>query len=158
MFNFGILSFIFEFLTFVFIYFILKAFNYNDTYFENSYPREDTYIVKINCTGLTNWLYLEFEHFVQKELYGIGLTKPGAVARQPYYIEWKLEDGSSVEQIDLYVDDVLDLGVTWDPVSLIGRSTYKPDGDFEPGVHTVLVNMSNVVSQVIPLDNLKCIV
>ena len=102
----------------------------------------------IKCTGQANFLLLEFPHYVQRELFGISLTKPGAVARQPYSIEWQLVDGSSVEQCDLYVDGVLDAGVKWDPEALIGKGTFNPQGDRFPGVHSILVNMSNAVSNV----------
>jgi len=124
------------------------AFNYNNTFFTNGYQREDVYIVTINCTGAVNYLYLEFNHYVQSELLGLSLVKPGTVARQPYYIEFKLLAGSSVQQTDLYVDGVLDTGTTWNQGTLMGLSSYNPNGDLYPGVHSVFINMSNIVSRV----------
>ncbi len=101
----------------------------------------------INCTGLTNYLYLEFDHVVQSELFGLSLTKPGTVARQPYYVEFELIAGSNVEQLDFYFDGILDTGTTWDEASLKGLSSYHPDGDLYPGIHDILIVMANAVSE-----------
>ena len=56
--------------------------------------------------------------------------------------------GSSVEQLDLYFDGVLDTGTTWDEASLKGLSSYHPDGDLYPGIHDILIILANSVSEV----------
>jgi len=98
---------------------------------------------------LTNYLYNEFDHIVQAELFGLSLTKPGTVARKPYYIEFQLVSGGKIEKLDLFIDGELDLGTTWDENTLTGRSTYNPDGDLYPGVHDILIQMANSVSEVV---------
>ena len=79
------------------------------------------------------------------------MLKTGAVARQPYYIEFALLIGSSVDKVDLYFDGVLDAGTTWNDATMQGLSSFHPQGDLYPGIHTISITISNTVSTVIVL-------
>jgi len=123
------------------------AYNYNNTVFSNRYKKEGIYIVIINCSGIANSLELKFSHYVQSKLVGLELLKPGTTIQTPYYIEFGLLSGASVDQINLYVDGVLDKGTTWNSDTLKGLSSYYPNGDLYPGEHSIFINMSNIVSR-----------
>jgi len=124
-----------------------KAFDYNNSFFSHSYQGQGSYQVWINCTGLANYLFLEFDHVVQPQLVGLFLTKPGANTGESYYIEFDLLSGGNVEQLDLYFDGILDTGTTWDDTNLKGLSSFH-SGDPYPGIHDILIVMANAVSEV----------
>lgn len=96
---------------------------------------------------MTNSLYLEFDHVVQSQLVGLSLTKPGANTGESYYIEFDLQSGGGVEQLDLYFDGILDTGTTWDETNLKGLSSFH-SGDLNSGIHDILIVMANAVSEV----------
>lgn len=112
------------------------------------YQREGTYNVSINCTGATNYLYLEFKHYVQSEVYGLKQISPGTVANRAYAIQFEVLAGSEITQYDLYVDGVLDNGTTFDQKTLKGSGTYYPQGKPTPGIYTTRIVMANIVSRV----------